>query len=215
MGAASTFTSVVLPMYIAELSSAHIRGYLVALHSVTNKTGLLIIFGIGPFLSVQSMAWVIVVPVSFFIALYWWLPESPYHLIALSKNEDAHRTLQRLRCSAEVREEFAQMEESVKESQANRGTFHELFFNPRNRRSIIVVLGLSGLIELSGSQIVLQYAQSIFATLDTDLEPKYASIIFGVAQLSGPIAACFLTDTMGRRPLLLTSIVASAVCTIW
>lgn len=214
IGASSTFTSVVLPMYIAEISSAHIRGYLVALHTVTGKTGLLIMYAVGPFLSVQSMAWVFIVPVSVFIAVYWWLPESPYHLIEKSRSDEAEITLQRLRCSLEVKEELAQMEASVKESQENQGTFRELFFHPRNRRNIIVILGLSALLELSGSQIVLQYAQTIFATLNTNLEPKYASIIFGVAQLTGPIVACLLTDTVGRRPLLLLSIVGSGICTM-
>lgn len=214
IGSASAYTSVVLPIYIAEISSAHIRGYLGVLHTVTGNTGLLIMYAVGPFLSVQMAPWVFIVPVGLFIAIYWWLPESPYHLLGTSKYAEAEISLQRLRCNLEVKEELAQMEASVKESQENRGTFRELFFHPRNRQSIIVVLGLSALLELCGSQIVLQYAQTIFATLDTNLDPKNASIMFGVAQLSGPIVACFLTDSMGRRPLLLISIVLSGLCTM-
>lgn len=178
------------------------------------KTGLLIMYAVGPFLSVQMMAWLFTGPVFIFAALYYWLPESPYHLIAVGKPAAATTSLQRLRCSTDVAAELQTMQASVRESLANRGTFRELFFHPRNRRNICVVIGMSALIELCGSQIVLQYAQTIFATLDTNLDAKYASIIFGVVQLGGAVLACFLVDTCGRRPLLLGSIIASGLCTM-
>lgn len=205
---------VVLPMYIAEISSAHIRGYLGIIQTVTAKVGLLLMYAIGPFISIRLMAWLCTIPVSFFLAVYLWLPESPYHLLATDQHAAAQGSLQQLRCNLDVKEELAQMEASVKESQANRGTFRELFFNPRNRRSIIIVLGISALLELSGSQIVLQYAQTIFDTLDTDLDSSISSIIFGVAQLAAAVLACFLVDTMGRRPLMLISIIGSGLCTL-
>lgn len=178
------------------------------------KSGLLLMYAIGPFTSFRVAAWIGTVPVLAFIAIYFWLPESPYHLIAIEKNARAERNLQKLRCSADVKEEFAQMKISVKESQENQGTFREVFFNVRNRRNIIVVLGLSALGELSGSQIVLLYAQTIFASLDTGIDSKYSSIIFGIVQLGAAVLACFLVDTMGRRPLLLISIIGSGLCTL-
>lgn len=199
-------------MYIAEISSDHIRGYLGIIHTVSAKTGLLIMYGIGPFVSVRLMAWISTIPVCIFLVIYYWLPESPYHLLAIKDHEAAAVSLQKLRCTLEVKEELDQMEVSVLRSQVNRGTFSELFFDTRNRQSIIVVLGLSALVELSGSHIIVHYAQTIFATLNTGLESSYASIIFGVVQLIAAIVACFLVDTMGRRPLLLISIVGSGSC---
>lgn len=175
---------------------------------------MLFMYGIGPFFSVQSMAWICTIPVCVFIAIYTWLPESPYHLLATNQRAAAKRSLQKLRCSVTVNAELERMEASVKESQDNQGTYRELFCNRQNRRSIIVVLGHSALIELCGSQIVLQYAQTIFSTINTGLDSGYASIIFGVVQLIAAIITCFLVDTMGRRPLLLISIVGSGLCTM-
>lgn len=206
--------SVVLPMYTAEISSPHIRGLLGMIHAITGKMGILLIFAIGPFTSVRLMAWLCTIPVVIFIAVYYWLPESPYHLIAIENHAKAEVSLQKLRCSLDVKEELAQMKKSVKESQENRGTFHELFFNRRNRRSMVLLFGLSALIELCGSQIVLQYAQTILGTLNSGLDSNISSIIFGVVQLVAVVLACFLVDTMGRRPLMLLSIVGSGVCTL-
>lgn len=213
-GSAIGYSFVVLPVYITEISSAHIRGYLGILQTVTCKIGMLLMYGVGPFLSIQSMAWLCTIPVCLFLSIYFWLPESPYHLLATDQYAAAKASLQKLRCSAAVNAELEQMEASVKESKQNEGTYRELFCNRRYRRSIIIGMGLSGLVELSGSQIVLQYAQTIFATLNTNLDSGHASIIFGVVQLVAAIVTCFLVDTMGRRPLLLISIVGSGICTM-
>lgn len=213
-GSACAISSVVLPMYVAEISSDHIRGYLGIIHTVTAKTGALLMFGIGPFVSVRSMAWLCTIPILIFLAIFYWLPESPYQSLSVNDRVAAEISLQRLRCTNDVKEELDKMEANVSKSKANQGTFRELFCNARNRRSITVVLGFSALGELYGSHIVLQYAQTIFATLDTSLEPKYASIIFGVVQLSAAISSCFLVDTIGRRPLLFVSVVGSGTCTM-
>lgn len=214
VASALSISEAVLPSYIAEISSAHIRGYLGVLFTVMGKMGLLLMYAVGPFVSIRQSAWLCTIPVSLFIAIYFLLPESPYFLIAKNQIETAEINLQRLRCSHDVKEELAQMELSVKESEGHQGTIRELFLHPRNRRNFIVVVGLSGVVELSGSQIVLQYAQTIFATLDTGLDTKYASIIFGIVQLFAAILTCFFVDTVGRRPLLLISIVGSGLCTL-
>lgn len=213
-GSAMSFSYVVLPMYIAEISSAHIRGYLGILHTVMCKIGLLVMYGIGPFVDVRLMAWMCTAPVCLFIVLYYWLPESPYHLIAVDQLSAARVALQKLRRTTDVSRELEQMQCSVKESLANKGTFRELFANRRNLQSIIIVLGLSALIEMSGSQIMLQYAQTIFALLNIPFDASYLSIIFGFVQLGAAIVAACLVDTIGRRPLLLISIVGSGSCTL-
>lgn len=213
-GTAFSFAYVVLPMYIAEISSDYIRGYLGILLAVAAKTGLLFMYAIGPFVSVRLMAWLSTIPICMFLAIYYWLPDSPYFLLGIDNPEAAEMSLQKLRCTLDVKEELEQMEASVKQSQENKGTFRELFFDSRNRRNIIIVLGLSALVELCGSHTVMLYAQTIFATIDTDLEPEYASIIFGVVQLTAAIVACFLVDTIGRRPLMLISIVGAGSCTM-
>lgn len=213
-GSAISISYVVLPMYIAEISSDFIRGYLGIIHTVTAKTGSLIMYGVGPFVSVRLMAWLCLIPVILFLACFYFLPESPYHSIAIKDYDAAERSLQKLRCTLDVKEELEQMKASVAKSQANKGTFRELFFDSRNRRSIIVVLGLSALVELCGSHIVVQYAQTIFDKLNSGLDSNYASILFGVVQLGGAVIACFLVDSMGRRPLMLISIVGSGLCTL-
>lgn len=194
---------VTLPMYTAEIASPHIRGSLGIIQTVCGKSAILFTFAVGPFISFRLMAWLGTVPIFCFVLIYYWLPESPYHLIAINNKLAAEVSLQKLRCNLDVKEELSQMEISVKKSQENQGTFRELFFNPRNRQKIIVILGLSALLELSGSQIIQVYAQTIFSTLNSGLDPKYSSIIFGVVQFAAAILAFFLVDTIGRRPLLL------------
>lgn len=213
-GTSISFFYVVLPMYIAEFSSDNIRGYLGIVLTVTGKTSSLLMYGVGPFVSVRLMAWLCTIPVCIFLIVYFWLPDSPYNLLAWKKRDESEINLQKLRCKLDVEEELERMEASVIKSQANDGIFRELFLDTRNRRNIIIVLGLSSLVELCGSHIVMKYAQTIFATLNTNLDSRFASVIFDFVQLFAAISACFLVDTIGRRPLMLCSIVGAGLCTM-
>lgn len=208
-GMALACSYVVLPVYITEIASDHIRGYLGILHTVMCKLGLLYIYAVGPFVSVRLMAWLGLVPVGLFLVSFVWLPESPYHLVASGRREAAEQSLRRLRRSGKVDEELDAMTVAVQRDK--QGTLRELLMNRGNRRSLITVMGLAALLELCGSQLMLHYAQTIFERLDSGISSGLASVVFGLVQLGASVLACFLVDTMGRRPLLLVSVVGTAL----
>lgn len=202
---------VVLPVYIAEIASDHIRGYLGILHTVMGKFGLLFTYSIGPFVSVRLMAWLGLVPVLLFFVSFVWLPESPYHLLSSGRRSEAVQTVRQLRCTEHgVSEEIAAMELTMARSQPQ-GTFAEMLRNRGYRRSVLTVIALSALLELCGSQLMLHYAQTIFERLDSGLEASLASVVFGLVQLGAAVLACFLVDTMGRRPLMMISVVGTGL----
>lgn len=67
--------------------------------------------------------------------------------------------------------------------------------------------------QLSGSQAVGQYAQTIFDQVNNNLEGKYLTIILGAVQLLCAIVCTIITDRSGRKPLLLISTVGAACST--
>lgn len=158
----------------------------------------------------SSMSWLALIPVIVFIVAFIWLPESPYYLLQNKQNKEAHESLTRLRGHSNVDNELCRMDASVQKSNQQTGTFMELF-SPRYRQSMIIMSDLIGILNLSGSLAILSYAEPIFNRIDSGLKGSEASIVLAVVQLTSSILPCFIVDVIGRKPLLLVSVVGVAI----
>jgi len=67
--------------------------------------------------------------------------------------------------------------------------------------------------QLSGSPIVMQYAQTIFDQANSTMEGKYLTMILGVVMLVCSIFCMIITDCSGRKSLLMISAIGSACST--
>lgn len=206
------FSYSVLPMYLGEIASDRIRGSISTLLTVMAKMGVLYAYSIGPYVSVRVMAWLAIIPPALFVVTFVWLPESPYYLIGKNELENAKKSLSRLRQSSAVDEEFERMSLAVKKSEENKGTFHELFFNKGNRMSLIIILGLAIAQQLCGSQAVISYSETIFKRVGSTLGASESTIILGVVQLVSSAVSFSVVDIVGRRPLLLISVIGAGIC---
>lgn len=202
----------VLPMYLGEIASDRIRGSISTLLTVMAKSGILYAYAIGPYVSVRLMAWLAIIPPLIFVGTFLWLPESPYYLLGKNQREGAHKSLSRLRQCNDVDEELERMAVAVKKSEENKGTFQELFFNKGNRMSLIIIMGLSAAQQLCGSQAIIAYSQTIFESVGSTLGASESTIILGVVQLVSSAVSSSIVDIVGRRPLLLVSVIGAAIC---
>ncbi|KAL6261495.1 hypothetical protein P5V15_006584 [Pogonomyrmex californicus] len=202
------------PMYLGEISPADIRGKLSSMLTVAVKLGTLIEFVIGPFLSVRNLAVVSLVGPCLFLVTFIWLPESPYYLMRCDAKQKAINSLVQLRGKEDVYKEADNIEQSVKADLANEAGFRELIFVPGNRRALITLMCLGIFQQSSGSQAVMQYAETIFNQMNSNLEGKYLTIILGVVQLIFTIISMIITDRCGRKPLLIISSIGSACSTV-
>lgn len=202
----------VLPMYLGEIASDPIRGSISTLLTVMAKFGILYAYAIAPYTSVRLMAWLAIIPPAVFVGTFIFLPESPYYLLGKNEQENAKKSLSRLRQRNDVDEELEKMSVAVKKSQENKGTFHELFFNKGNRMSLIIILGLAVAQQLCGSQAVIAYSETIFDKVGSTLGGSESTIILGVVQLVSSAVSASIVDIVGRRPLLLLSVIGAAIC---
>lgn len=200
------------PMYLGEIASDSIRGSIGTLLTVMAKTGILFVYAIGPYVSVTALAWILFALPIIFIAVFVWLPESPYYLVDQERPEEAKKSLQWLRGNDNIDVELETMKVAIEKARLNKGTFRELL-SPSNRISLIIVLGLGSAQQLCGSQAVIAYSQSFFEELGTDLGSSESSIILAVVQLVTAAFSSSIVDRLGRRPLLLISTTGSAICT--
>ena len=206
--------SFISPMYIAELVPAKVRGSLVAVNMLAITTGIVVAYLVDYAFS-ASHGWrymfgLAALPSIGLIIGMWWLPDSPRWLISKSRIEAARKVLQRARTASHVDAEIADIQHSM--AQQGKGGMAGLF-QPSLRMSMIVGLGLATFQQITGINTVIYYAPTIF---------KFAGIsaagpaILAGAGLAGVmwfshVAAIFMLDRVGRRPLLLTGVAGQVV----
>lgn len=200
----------VIPMYLGEIASDKVRGSITTLLTVMAKSGILYVFSIGPYVSMYTMAWIGLVPSIIFYATFIWLPESPYYLLGKNRNEDAFKSLSRLRGHTGVEDELKCMEIAVRKSEESKGNLVALF-SSGNRRAIIIALGIACIQQLCGSQAVIAYSETIFNKVGSGLGSSEASIILAVVQLLAAIGATYIVDKFNRRTIMLFSVTGAAI----
>jgi len=122
------------PMYLGEISPAHIRGNLTSMSIVAVEIGMLVEFVIGPFLSIQNLTFVSLIAPCLFMLVFIWLPESPYYLMRRNAKQEAINSLVQLRGKENVYNEAYEIEQFVKANLDGQTGFRELLCVPINRR---------------------------------------------------------------------------------
>lgn len=93
----NVFSFQVMALYFAEISDKDIRGRLSLLTKLTFNLGSLLMMCIGPFVSYETLNYILLVfPFSYLMAC-WWIPESPYYCLKESKVGAARKSLKMLR----------------------------------------------------------------------------------------------------------------------
>ncbi|XP_011313989.1 facilitated trehalose transporter Tret1 [Fopius arisanus] len=203
----------VLPMYLGEIAPAKIRGILLTAIMMACRFGILFSYVLCPFVSLQTSALIsLILPIPY-VCCFMWLPESPYHFMRRGRREDASKSLAILRGTKDITAELHTIETSVKAEMANSGGLGEIFLVPGNRKSMTVGVMLGLIQQLSGSQAIMMYTQTIFDQANVDLEGKYMAMILGLVQIVCTGICAVIVDRNGRRFLLLFSVIGSLVST--
>ncbi|XP_011256033.2 facilitated trehalose transporter Tret1 [Camponotus floridanus] len=203
----------VMPIYLGEISPANIRGNLTSMIGMASKFGTLIAYVVAPFISVQNFALISLTSPCLFVIIFIWVPESPYYFLRRNDKQKAINSFVQLRGKENIHEEIENIERSVKTDLTNKSDFRELLFASRNRRALMILLGLNGVVQMSGAQAVIQYAQIILDQAHTNLEGKYLTMILGAIQVIFGTISMFLSDRIGRKPLLVISTIGAAFST--
>jgi len=206
-------SSVVGPMYIAEIAPAKYRGRLVGLFQFNVVLGILVAYvsnylvGLGGFGN-SEWRWklgVAAVPAFLFLLSLLRIPRSPRWLVKQGQIEEARQTL--LRVGEEnVEQELLDIEETL-----NVKAGEDKLFTWRYRLPIFLAVSIGIFNQLSGINAILYYLNDIFAragfsAVSSDLQ----AVAIGLMNLVAVTIAMSIIDKIGRRKLLLIGSVACA-----
>jgi MFS transporter, SP family, sugar:H+ symporter len=213
--------SVIAPTYIAEVSPAHVRGRLGSLQQLAIVLGIFAALlsdawlantagGASKLLWLGLEAWrwmflIAVVPALVYGALVFGVPESPRHLVAKGRLEEARRVLHQvldLRNETALTNKLHDIEQSLR--MEYRPRLRDLR-GPRAGLLPVVWIGilLSVFQQFVGINVIFYYSSTLWHSVGFSEADSFSiTVATSIVNVLVTLVAIALVDKLGRKPLL-------------
>jgi MFS transporter, SP family, xylose:H+ symportor len=214
--------SMLAPMYIAEIAPPSKRGALVTYQQIAIVSGITISYFVNYFIkkfggdgdpnwvNVEGWRYMLAccaIPAGLFVALLFFVPETPRGLMLKGKEQKAREVLNKLSSEAEAKIVLAEIDASLKETAGKLLSYGGLV--------IIVGILLSVFQQLVGINAVLYYGPQMFANMGFTGDASFAqTVIMGIVMVVFTLIATVTVDKWGRKPLLILGAIIMAVSMI-
>ena len=203
-------SSVVAPMYNAEISPAKFRGRMVALTQFNIVFGIMFAYFTNFIINsvnLGDIAWrwmfgVEAIPALAFFLLLFLNPRSPRWLISKNLINEARQVIQDLGSDKDnVEQEIIEIQESL---HADRDSLKERFFQKKYSKPILLAITIAAFNQLSGINAVLYYAPRVFEMAGfAQGSAMLSSVVIGFVMLVFTLIAMLVIDHFGRKKLML------------
>ncbi len=216
-GVAIGGSSVLGPVYIAELAPAKWRGRLVGLFQINIVIGILLAYLSNAIVAhfvhgVDVWRWefgVAVVPAIFFLIMLFTVPHSSRWLVSQNRIDEATLILARMG-SPDSRAEVDAMRLSLQEEG---GTNQTSLFQARYKLPIFLAISIGLFNQFTGINAILYYLNDIFASAGfSKVSSDVQAVVIGVANLVSTLVGIAIIDKIGRKTLLLIGSAGCACC---
>ncbi|CAG8570120.1 28863_t:CDS:10 [Racocetra persica] len=217
VGIAVGLASMVVPIYISEISPRFYRGRLVTINVLMCTGGQLISYLIATaFIFQHGWRWmfgVSVIPPFLQLLFMPIVPESPRFLVRKGRTEEAKKVLAKIYPGAPrefLNDEIDVIYETI--AQDATGSYKQLFFYP-NLRPLIIACGLQLFQQFSGFDTAMYYGATIMKMAGfTDIRDAIIfSILVSATNFAMTVVALYLIDRVGRRRILLYTLFGTVV----
>lgn len=206
---------VVAPAYIGEIATKDIRGTLGSCLQLMITAGILFVYVIGHFFSLNTFNVICAILPLIFGAIFIWMPETPYFYVMKNRAENAEKSLKWLRGEQyDFNDELTEIQIEHDLINRNRTNWIAALNKSSTKRGLMISLLLLLFTQLSGINAVIFYTDWIFKAANAGIESSVATIIVGIMQVVATFVASLTVDKLGRRFLLITSASIMCICNI-
>ncbi|XP_011347516.1 facilitated trehalose transporter Tret1 isoform X2 [Ooceraea biroi] len=216
LGISSGAFCVAAPLYTAEISESEIRGTLGSYFQLMLTIGILAAYLLGNFLDNMMHLSIIsaIVPLIFF-AVFFFMPETPVYYLKKGNEDGARKSLIRLRGDQyNIEGELQAHRQALEESSRSNISLKAAIRSRAVQKGFVIAYGLMLFQQMSGVNSIIFYASDIFTKAGSSIEANEAAIIVGAVQVVSVFFGTLVIDRLGRRILLLASIVVMFLMTL-
>ena len=212
-GLAVGASSVVGPMFIAEISPAAWRGRFVCFFQFNIVLGIVLAYFSNYWIAgvPNDWQWMIMaeaIPALLFSVLMFTMPESPRWLVKQGRDADAMAVFEKTG-ESDVDGELESIRQSLADASAKGGKL----FQKRYWKPILIAFLIATINQLSGINAILYYAPRLLEMSGVFREgAMLQSIIIGLTNLTFSMLGMVLIDKLGRKTLIGIGAVGMVVC---
>lgn len=210
-------SSVLGPVYIAELAPPKWRGRMVGLFQINIVVGILLAYLSNYAISLMHLGetewrWqlgIAAVPSLLFLILLYGIPRSSRWLVTKNRTDEALDVLKMMGSP----DSEAELREIIDSIHMERGLAAEPLFKMRYKLPIFLAVTIGLFNQLSGVNAILYYSNYIFnAAGFSRISGSQQTVIVGLMNLVGTLLGMSLIDRLGRKTLLIIGSIGTALC---
>ncbi len=210
-------SSVLGPVYIAELAPAAWRGRLVGTFQANVVLGILVAYCSNYYIATLHLGllewrWqlgIAIFPALLFLVLLYTIPQSSRFLVTRNSLPDALAVLRQMGAD----EPEADLETIRLSLHRERDQASAPLFTKALRLPIFLAITIGFFNQVSGINAILYYANDIFAAAGLSRLSTFSqSIYIGLANMAGTILGMLLIDRIGRKTLLVIGAIGTCAC---
>jgi SP family galactose:H+ symporter-like MFS transporter len=218
--------SFTAPLYLSEISPQKVRGSLISMYQLMITIGIVLAFLSNTWLASYAtfggvtgghwriMLGAITIPAAIMFLGVLFLPESPRWLFLKGFKDRAIAVFKGMHLDdAEIAAEVEEIEGNLKVKQNG---FEMFKTNSNFRRAIALGIGLQVVQQLTGINVVMYFAPTIFriAGFATTNQQMWGTVIVGVTNVLATFIAIAFVDKLGRKPIMYAGFVTMGVAMI-
>ncbi|KXX80408.1 Lactose permease [Madurella mycetomatis] len=228
LGFGVSFACVSAPCYVSEMAHPKWRGTLTGLYNCTWYIGSIaaswVVYGCAYIDSLDAWRipiWCQMITSGIVCLGVFFLPESPRWLMAQDRHDHAAKVLATYHGEGEADHPMVQLQMKEMMNQISSEAsdkkwydYHELWNTHSARRRLICVIGMAVFGQISGNSLSSYYMVNMLRSAGITEEHKVLALngINPALSFLGAILGARMTDVVGRRPLLLYTIVFASIC---
>ena len=210
-------SSVLGPVYIAELAPAKWRGRLVGAFQFNVVFGILLAYSSNYFIRTLHLGpdewrWqvgIAALPAIGFLALLFFIPRSPRWSASQNRIDEALAVL-KLMGDPDPQAELADIHSALVEEHSSA---NESVFQMKYRYPLFLAITIGAFNQLAGINAILYYLNDIFIAAGfSQISGDQQAIAIGATNLLFTIVGMSLIDKLGRKTLLLVGAAGTASC---